>query len=201
MEIYINSLALTGTAEAVPELSHSNHGEKFFVFPLGVRRLSGQTDHINVVIAEEKLALVSPAARLHVTGQLRSYNNRSGKGSRLVITALARTIEADDTGEDSNEITLGGAICKAPTLRRTPLGRDICDVMLAVNRPYGRADYLPCIAWGAIAARVAERTVGKTLKLEGRVQSRRYSKATETGTEERTAFEVSVMRLIEPEDD
>lgn len=195
--MYLNALELVGTAEAAPELSHSNHGERFFVFPLGVRRLSGQTDSINVVLAEEKTALVSEGARLRVTGQLRSYNNRSGKGSRLVITALARTLAPCAEDEDMNAIALGGAICKTPTLRRTPLGRDICDVMLAVNRPYGRADYIPCIAWGALAGRISGLTVGQTLRAEGRVQSRRYSKMTDSGAEERTAFEVSIMRLAE----
>ena len=128
-------------------------------------------------------------------GQLRSFNNRSGQGSKLVISVLARTI-TETLEEDRNCVCLTGALCKPPVLRRTPLGRCICDVMLAVNRRYGRADYLPCIAWGQVAVRVGEMGVGDVLALEGRLQSREYTKVLEDTSEVRTAFEVSIMQLV-----
>lgn len=194
----LNCVELCGTAVEAPVLSHENHGERFYRFALRVERLSGQAD-LPVVLASGRLLLqcpVQPGMPLHVCGQLRSYNNKSGVGSRLVITVLARTL-APGEGAACNCIRLSGALCKQPVLRRTPLGRSICDMVLAVNRRYGRADYLPCIAWGQTAACIAALGVGDRLALEGRVQSRTYLKQLPGGAEERTAFEVSVMRLLD----
>ena len=112
---------------------------------------------------------------------------------------FAQSIEPGD-GSYFNRILLSGALCKKPALRRTPLGRSICDVILAVNRHYGRADYLPCIAWGQTAVQIAGMDVGEHLAAEGRVQSRTYTKLLETGSEERTAFEVSIMQLLDEEE-
>ena len=138
--------------------------------------------------------------RLTVDGQLRSFNNKSGSGSRLVISVFAQLlIPAGEEEEDRNRIALRGVICKPPVLRRTPLGRCISDMMLAVNRRYGRADYLPCIAWGQVAMITGNMAVGEALSLEGRVQSRAYTKVVEGCAQERTAFEVSIMHLIEDE--
>ena len=131
-----------------------------------------------------------------MSGEVRSFNNRSGVGSRLVITVLAREIRPG-LGEPCNHIALAGTLCKPPILRRTPLGRQICDLMLAVPRRYGRADYLPVIAWGQLAVRSGALAVGDPLALEGRVQSRIYHKVTDQGTEARVAYEVSIMRLLE----
>ena len=137
--------------------------------------------------------------RAYVTGQLRSFNNKSGHGNRLVITVLAQDIQPG-CPESRNRILLSGTLCKPPILRRTPLGRSICDLMLAVGRRYGRADYLPVIAWGQLAVQAARLQVGDTLSLEGRVQSRTYRKVLEDGTaQERVAYEVSAMHLLEPE--
>ena len=147
----------------------------------------------------ERLA-IGAETPLRIIGQLRSFNNKSGQGSRLVITVLAQELEESDGGF-FNRILLSGVLCKQPSLRRTPLGRSICDIILAVNRHYGRADYLPCIAWGQVASRVSRMSVGDRLSLEGRVQSRTYTKLLETGPEERTAFEVSIMQLVEEEGD
>ena len=122
-----------------------------------------------------------------------------GQGSRLVISVLARSL-APTQEEDQNDILLSGVICKPPVLRRTPLGRCISDMMLAVNRRYGRADYLPCIAWGQVAMVTGHMAVGDTLSLEGRVQSRIYTKVTDWGAEERTAYEVSIMHLLKQEE-
>lgn len=196
-----NYVELWGTAESAPVFSHENHTRRFDKFPLRVERLSGQSDLPIIVVSEALLreCPVETGQSLRVTGQLRSFNNKSGQGSRLVITVFAQTLEPGD-GSFFNRILLSGALCKKPSLRRTPLGRSICDIILAVNRRYGRADYLPCIAWGQTAAQIAEMDVGERLTLEGRVQSRTYTKLLESGAEERTAFEVSVMQLVESEE-
>ena len=201
MERNQNYVELWGVAESDPVFSHENHTRRFDKFPLRVERLSGQSD-VPVIVASEALLRVCPVKvgqSLRITGQLRSFNNRSGHGSRLVISTFAQSIEPCDGGH-FNRILLSGVLCKQPTLRRTPLGRSICDMILAVNRRYGRADYLPCIAWGKVAAKIAEMQVGDRLTLEGRVQSRTYIKQTDAGSEERTAYEVSVMQLLDDEE-
>ena len=193
-----NDLLLRGTAAAEPAFSHENHGQRFYRFPLSVRRLSGQADVLQVIATGEQLSHLLPLTgrRLEIQGQLRSFNNKSGQGSRLVISAFTRLL-VETAGEDVNIIELKGAICKPPVLRRTPLGRCICDMMRAVNRRYGRADYLPCIAWGQVAMVTGQLPVGSTLALEGRVQSRVYTKVLDGVPQERTAYEVSIMRLQE----
>ena len=201
MELNYNRVELRGVAEDAPLLSHVNHGCAFYRFTLSVLRLSGQADKLPVIVPRPLLLLtpVSPGDGVHITGQLRAFNNKSGQGSRLVISTFAQTL-THDAGEPLNRIFLSGVLCKQPTLRRTPLGRSICDMILAVNRRYGRADYLPCIAWGKVAAKIAEMQVGDRLTLEGRVQSRTYIKQTDAGSEERTAYEVSVMQLLDDEE-
>ena len=190
-----------GVAAGEPVFSHENHTRRFDKFSLRVERLSGQND-MPVIVASEALLRVCPVDEgqsLRIVGQLRSFNNKSGQGNRLVITVFAQSIEPGD-GSYFNRILLSGALCKKPVLRRTPLGRSICDVILAVNRHYGRADYLPCIAWGQTAVQIAGMDVGERLALEGRVQSRTYTKLLESGSEERTAFEVSIMQLLDEEE-
>ena len=204
METTKNFVQLRGTAAGEPVPSHENHGQQFLRFPLAVRRLSGQTDTLWVIATAEQLRRLTAGAalagrRLNVDGQLRSFNNKSGCGSRLVISVFAQLLLAAEEGEDQNRIALRGVICKPPVLRRTPLGRCISDMMLAVNRRYGRADYLPCIAWGQVAMITGNMAVGEALSLEGRVQSRAYTKVVEGCAQERTAFEVSIMHLIEDE--
>lgn len=191
-----NHAVLRGTAAAEPVFSHTNHGVDFFVFPLSVPRLSGTEDRLNVVVPQPLLAECppTPGRQLEVTGEVRTFNNRTGPGSRLVITLLARAL-SDTEEPPCNQLTLSGVLCKPPVLRRTPLGREICDLMLAVNRRYGRADYLPCIAWGALAQRCDGLAVGDCVELEGRLQSRLYQKVVGGVTQERTAFEVSVTTL------
>lgn len=191
-----NHAVLRGTAAAEPVFSHTNHGVDFFVFPLSVPRLSGTEDRLNVVVPQPLLTECPPTSgrRLEVTGEVRTFNNRTGPGSRLVITLLARAL-SDTEEPPCNQLTLSGVLCKPPVLRRTPLGREICDLMLAVNRRYGRADYLPCIAWGALAQRCGGLSVGDCVELEGRLQSRLYQKVVGGVTQERTAFEVSVTTL------
>ena len=137
---------------------------------------------------------------LTVRGEVRTFNNRSGVGSRLVVSVFARELTQEE-GEDENVLALSGVLCKPPALRATPLGRTICDMILAINRRYGRADYLPCIAWGSLAYHCGSMKVGDRLALEGRLQSRVYTKEIDGQMQERTAFEVSVMSLADPEDE
>lgn len=202
METTKNFVQLCGTAAGEPTPSHENHGQQFCRFPFAVRRLSGQTDTLWVIATMDQLRQLLPLTgrRLAVDGQLRSFNNKSGSGSRLVISVFAQLlVPAGEEDEDRNRIALRGVICKPPVLRRTPLGRCISDMMLAVNRRYGRADYLPCIAWGQVAMITGNMSVGEALSLEGRVQSRAYTKVVEGCAQERTAFEVSIMHLVEDE--
>lgn len=197
-----NDIILHGRLEVRPQVSHSNHGEVFLTFPLVVSRLSGTQDRLNILASERLLdgLGVQPGDEVTVRGEVRSFNNRSGLGSRLVITVLARQL-LWESGEDDNRLSLTGVLCKPPVFRCTPLGRNICDMMLAVNRRYGRADYLPCISWGTLAHRCAVLEVGDTVKLEGRLQSRTYTKHLEDHSEERTAFEISVMTMEQEEKD
>ena len=190
----INSVALRGTVGGAIEFSHESRGERFCRFPLEVERLSGTVDRLNVIARQELLETLEPdgCGKLAVSGELRSFNNKSGVGSRLVISVFARRLVFGD-GEDANLVELTGTLCKAPNIRVTPMGREICDLMLAVNRRYGRSDYLPCITWGTLAREAAEWQVGDKLTLSGRLQSRRYIKLGEDGSQqEKTAFEVSV---------
>ena len=191
-----NEVELSGTVADCPTLSHENHGLRFYRFTLEVPRLSGQTDLLPILIPESDCSAVTQGSPLHLRGQFRSFNNKSGQGSRLILTVLAQELLPDD-GTLCNRILLSGALCKPPTLRRTPLGRSICDLILAVPRKYGRADYLPVIAWGQLAAAASRRSVGSRLDLDGRIQSRIYHKLTEHGPEEHTAYEVSVMHLLD----
>ena len=193
-----NRALLRGTAAADPVWSHETHGVVYELFPLEVLRLSGSADRINIIAPRTLLehCPVRAGMPLEVEGEVRSFNNKSGRGSRLVITLHARSLRPGN-GPDENRLVLAGVLCKPPVLRRTPLGREICDLMLAVNRRYGRSDYLPCIAWGALARRCARLEVGDPVGLAGRFQSRAYTKVLEGRSEERVAYEISIMRLEE----
>lgn len=195
-----NRLVLRGELMAPPVLSHQNHGVDYYTAPLRVPRLSGSDDELNLITVQPAPELWRPGNWLRVEGEVRSYNNRTGVGSRLVITVLARAVLQGTPGEGENRLILSGVLCKQPVRRRTPLGREICDLLLAVNRPYGRADYLPCIAWGSLAVLCGEKQVGDSLRLEGRLQSRRYRKLIDGVEQERTAYEVSVMNLLAQDD-
>lgn len=195
MDNNFNRVQLCGTVDSAPELSHVNHGVSFYKFTLAVERLSGLSDKLTVLVSAPQLEAVplQEGDTATVRGQLRSFNNKSGQGSRLVISVFAHVLEKDGDAP-LNLIQLSGVLCKPPVLRRTPLGREISDIILAVNRRYGRADYLPCIAWGAVAQQVAVMTTGDRLTIEGRVQSRTYTKVDNGVSTERTAYEVSIMR-------
>ena len=191
-----NKIELRGTCAAAPAVSHSGKEEIFYIFPMTVQRLSGAEDTINVVVREASLdkEIIYEGARLRILGEIRSFNNKSGSGNKLVITVFAKKVERTD-GADSNSAELTGTICKAPVLRITPMGREICDIMLAVNRRYGRSDYLPCITWGRMANKAAQWTVGTRVELEGRLQSREYIKTSDGVSVQKTAFEVSASEI------
>lgn len=193
-----NEVILEGTPVGAPERSHENHGLVFFRQLLEVPRLSGTPDVLPLLLRQEQLPLLEAGVPLRAEGQLRSFNNRGGSGRRLVLTVFVQSLRPGE-GETANRITLDGTLCKPPIYRRTPLGRSICDLILAVPRNYGRADYLPVIAWGQVASQVSGLSVGDALSLEGRVQSRVYRKVTDSGVEERVAYEVSVMQLLDNE--
>ena len=193
----LNRISLHGRVGACPVFSHANHGVEFYRFPLVVRRLSGVEDRIHVLASAKLLrecGALEPEQELTVLGEVRTFNNHTGEGSRLIISVFARAMYRQ-TGEDENRLELTGTLCKPPALRATPLGRTICDMILAVNRRYGRSDYLPCIAWGSLAHRCAEQKTGDRMGISGRLQSRLYHKRLRDETQERTAFEVSVMSL------
>lgn len=196
MELTRNEVELCGTVAAPPVFSHENHGVRFYRVPLAVARLSGQMDTLPLLVRAPLPPEAQPGARIRALGQLRSYNNRTGPGSRLVLTVHVSSLEPWD-GEAVNRVLLRGTLCKLPTLRRTPLGRSICDVMLAVGRRYGRADYLPLIVWGQLAQEVSLKAVGDTLGVEGRFQSRVYTKVIDGTAQQKTAYEVSTMHLLD----
>ena len=193
-----NSVLLCGHMAEKPRYSHSSRGQDFLSFPLEIPRLSGNCDILNILARPAQLekANIEDGDKVLIAGQLRTFNNRKKEGAKLVITVLAREIELSDS-EYQNSILLHGTLCKKPNLRCTPMGREICDLMLAVNRRYGRSDYIPCICWGNRARTAADWDVGTKLDIEGRVQSRKYIKLIDTVPCEKTAYEVSVTEARE----
>ncbi len=190
-----NDLTLCGTLSNDCRFSHESHGVRFFTFPLSVKRLSGAEDTVNIIAPETALPNdLCIGDRLLITGELRSFNNNTGVGNRLAIHAFARQV-LRSAEEDRNELDLGGVVCKNPIYRRTPLGREICDLMIAINRRYGRSDYLPCIFWGRLSSEACILTPGDFIHITGRIQSRPYIKTLETHEETRIAYEVSVFTL------
>ena len=196
MEDFCNAVNLCGTLAGRPVFSHNSKNEEFYTFPLEIVRLSGNADIINI-FADKRLldsVEIGNGDFVEVSGEVRSYNNKSGEGRKLIISVLAKRLAITD-GEDENSAVLHGALCKKPTLRRTPMGRQICDIMLAVNRRYGKSDYIPCIAWGQTAEEVSELSAGDRIRLEGRLQSRKYIKTENGESQERTAYEVSAINI------
>jgi len=194
MEHTANQAILRGNLIAPPVFSHENHGRKFYRFFLEVPRLSGILDTLPVIAEKTVLDLseIGEGSMVTVTGQVRSHNIRTDGKRRLLIFVFASGIYCEE-GEPLNEIILEGPLCREPTYRRTPLGREICDVMLAVPRAFQRADYLPCILWGRTAAEASCCHTSDRLRIYGRLQSRMYTKLTENGPEDRVAYEVSAL--------
>ena len=189
-----NQITLRGSLLALPYFSHENHSKKFYRFTLEVPRLSGTADLLPVVAEERILNTLdlSGGEMLTVYGQIRSHNIRTDGVRHLLIFVFAQAIVCED-GEPINEVAVAGPLCKEPVYRRTPLGREICDMMLAVPRGYKRADYLPCILWGRTAAEGSVCHIRDVVKIRGRLQSRNYTKQLENGTQERTAYEISAL--------
>ena len=202
-----NHLVLVGKVTSDKRFSHEIYGEKFYIFDLGVPRLSGNADNIPVTISERLLTMkdVVVGSKLKIDGQFRSYNSYDQEKNRLILTVFAKDINFLENQEDeievsneivSNEVTLDGYICKKPIYRKTPFGREISDILLAVNRAYNKSDYIPCIAWGRNARFCENIPIGTEVKIIGRVQSREYEKKYEDGTvEKKVAYEVSVSSL------
>lgn len=194
MEYNANHITLRGSLSQLPVFSHENHERRFCRFTLEVPRLSGAIDVLPVIAAESIINALDPCGgeMLTVTGQIRSHNSRTDRARHLLIFVFANSVVCED-GEPINDCYLKGSICRSPTYRRTPLGREICDVMLAVPRAFRRADYLPCILWGRTALEISECCVRDTIEVCGRLQSRVYTKLTENGPQERTAYEISAL--------
>ncbi len=194
MEYSTNYITLRGSLAELPAFSHDNHGKRFLRFVLEVPRLSGAIDRLPVIAEESLLDDIDPTAggMLTVTGQVRSHNRRTENARHLLIFVFATGIVAED-GEPINDVIIEGALCREPTYRRTPLGRDICDAMLAVPRAFHRADYLPCILWGRVAKEIAACCTSDRIRIIGRLQSRVYTKLTEEGSIQRTAYEISAL--------
>lgn len=194
MEHTLNTITLRGSLVALPEFSHENHNRRFYRFLLEVPRLSGALDTLPVVAEESLVNSIDPTGgdMLTVTGQVRSHNQHIEGVRRLMIFVFAATITAEN-GDPINDVILEGPLCKEPTYRRTPLGREICDAMLAVPRAFRRADYLPCILWGRTAQEVSACHTRDRIRIYGRLQSRVYTKLTEEGAIERTAYEISAL--------
>lgn len=194
MEHIVNQITVRGQLVDLPEFSHENHGKRFYRFYLEIPRLSGNSDCLPVIAEERIMDTIdlSGGSMLTVTGQIRSHNTRTGGTRHLLIFIFASEIIAKN-GEPCNDVIIEGPLCKEPIYRRTPLGREICDAMLAVPRTFRRADYLPCIFWGRTAEEIAICHSGDRVRILGRLQSRKYIKHTEEGQKERVAYEISAL--------
>jgi len=194
-----NIVNLSGIVAEECVFSHEVYGEGFYIFQMEVKRLSENEDILPVTVSDRLIDVTSlkKGTPVNVRGQLRSYNHYSSSKNRLVLTTFAREIETDtEPPENPNEIYLNGFVCKAPVYRTTPFGREITDLLIAVNRSYGKSDYIPCIAWGRNAKFSGSLEVGTNIKMWGRIQSRTYQKRLENDeTETRTAYEVSISKI------
>ena len=208
-----NHLVLVGKVTSDKKFSHEIYGESFYIFDLEVARLSGNSDIIPITISERLILEkeLEIGDKVEIEGQFRSYNSYENEKNRLILTVFAKDIkylsqdeEENSSEKVSNEVTLVGYICKKPIYRQTPFGREISDILLAVNRAYNKSDYIPAIAWGRNARFCQNIEVGTKVKISGRVQSRNYEKKFEDGTSEtRTAYEVSIssLEIVNEEED
>lgn len=195
-----NQAIIIGTIEDEFKLNHEIYAEKFYTFTLKIPRLSGTYDNIRVMISERLIMDrgYSIGDKVEISGQFRSYNCSEPDGNRLVLTVFARDIAPFDEGDSKNpnQLFLNGYICKTPVYRTTPFGREITDLLLAVNRSYNKSDYIPIIAWGRNARFAKNLNVGDNVKIWGRIQSRNYQKRiSEDETITKTAYEVSINRM------
>ena len=200
-----NQVSIMGKIDTGFTFSHQVFGEGFYTMEILVRRLSDSEDRIPVMVSERLLDVTQDytGEYIEIQGQFRSYNRHEEKHNRLVLSVFARElkfVEEDEETVPLNQIFLDGYICKPPIKRTSPLGREICDIMLAVNRMYNKSDYIPCIAWGRNASYAAAMEVGEKICIEGRIQSRQYNKKDSEGNVTvHTAYEVSVIKIDEAE--
>ena len=196
-----NQVSIMGKIASGFTFSHQVYGEGFYLVDLLVKRLSDSEDRIPLMVSERLVDVTQDyeGEYIMMQGQFRSYNRHEEKKNRLVLSVFVRELSFVEEADDSmktNQIFLDGYICKPPVYRKTPLGREIADLLLAVNRPYGKSDYIPCICWGRNARYASAFEVGGHVLLWGRIQSREYiKKLNENQTEKRTAYEVSVSKL------
>lgn len=194
-----NSVKLLGKVNSKPEFSHEVFGEKFYTFQLEVDRLSEAKDIIPILISETLVEIkdLEENVSIYVEGEYRSYNEHENGKTHLILSVFAKALQfADFEYGNLNQIFLQGFLCKPPIYRKTPLGREIADMLVAVNRPYGKSDYVPCIAWGRNARLASGLDVGDQIQIWGRIQSREYvKKLSEQDSEKRTAQEVSISKL------
>ena len=196
-----NKVSIIGEIVSGFTFSHKVFGEGFYMVDVSVKRLSGQADIIPLMVSERLIDVHENyiGCTIEALGQFRSYNRHEGVRNRLMLSIFVREVHFMDEFTDytkTNQIFLDGYICKAPIYRKTPLGREIADILLAVNRPYGKSDYIPCISWGRNARYASSLSVGTKVKIWGRIQSREYTKAiSETECEERIAYEVSISKM------
>jgi len=197
-----NIVKLVGIVKEKPKINHETYGEKFYIFTLSINRLSKSHDEIPILISERLIDIskIEENTPLSIMGQYRSYNNTQGNRSRLVLNVFVREasiVEDFDNSMYKNSIYFNGFICKKPNYRTTPFGREISDMLLAVNRAYNKSDYIPCICWGRNARFCERMQVGKEIKIFGRIQSRFYEKKFGDDVVKRVAYEVSVTKLEE----
>lgn len=196
-----NQVTIMGRVDSEFSFSHEVFGEGFYIVEVLVKRLSDSDDRIPLMISDRLIDVTQDyrGEYISVQGQFRSYNRHEEQKNRLVLSVFVREIEFMDEepeGAKTNHILLDGYICKEPVYRKTPLGREIADLLLAVNRPYGKSDYIPCICWGRNARFASGFEVGEHVQILGRIQSREYvKKLSETETQRRVAYEVSVSKL------
>jgi len=195
-----NKVFLQGKVDSKPVYSHELYGEGFYEFFLLVNRLSDHCDRLPVTVSERLMESVdlSMGASIALNGQFRSYNKLEGDRSRLMLTVFVRDFATDlNPDTNPNAVELSGHICKPPIYRTTPFNREICDILLAVNRAYNKSDYIPCIAWGRNARFVKTIETGQKLNICGRIQSRTYvKKISEVHTENRIAYELSINKIV-----
>lgn len=204
-----NKIELCGVIASTPELNHKNYGENFYGFRLSCSRKSTEKDMLPIIVSDRLVEIkdLQVGKKISVRGQVRTFNKHISDDKRkLLIMVFARDVreveeESESAPEFNNNVKLSGYICKPPVYRVTPKGREIADVLIAVNRMYGKADYIPCITWGRNARYAGNLDVGTRIDVEGRLQSREYTKKLDDGTEEiRTAYEISVSRIEESEE-
>ncbi len=198
-----NNVQVNGIIVTEPVFSHSLYGESFYTFTVSVKRLSDKYDILPITISERLIDIdkLEENIYVYIDGQIRSYNNYddSEKRNKLIITIFARSIDFINEVEafsDRNDIILNGFICKSPIYRTTPFGREIADILLAVNRSYNKSDYIPCIAWGRNAKYCDNLAIGSNVKITGRLQSRHYQKKfSETDIVQKIAYEISITKI------